>query len=285
MSSTATGSSSSTAATSKHPTVECDVCVGMTMYTSAMRDANEKPICVGFKSTKCEIDQQGFVELLEKRQQEAAGSPTRSKSATTTIDQEARLRHIEAFLAALSNVRGGRIFIPGQLSSAHQKPQPKVDATAHDSIYAPEKDSFRYMYWGLTLYSSTPTNTGHFKHVLPLCVGVSYLQRSKPSLPATADVASRSVPAPSPFSRPADLALTKAVDPEATPVNLLGKMTAACNFTAMAMVKYADRQATNFPERYTQSMQRLVDNMHVQWGSMTKLAIRIVTFGGSKKDS
>ncbi|ETV75905.1 hypothetical protein, variant 4 [Aphanomyces astaci] len=248
-----------------------------------MRDANEKPICVGFKSTKCEIDQQGFVELLEKRQQEAAGSPTRSKSATTTIDQEARLRHIEAFLAALSN-----------------KPQPKVDATAHDSIYAPEKDSFRYMYWGLTLYSSTPTSTtsttststttgdkdtGHFKHVLPLCVGVSYLQRSKPSLPATADVASRSVPAPSPFSRPADLALTKAVDPEATPVNLLGKMTAACNFTAMAMVKYADRQATNFPERYTQSMQRLVDNMHVQWGSMTKLAIRIVTFGGSKKDS
>ncbi|ETV94407.1 hypothetical protein H310_12036 [Aphanomyces invadans] len=267
MSSTATGSPSATAAASKHPTVECDVCIGMTMYTSAMRDARQKPMCIGLKSTKCEIDQQGFVELLEKRQQEAGSSSATNTASIRYDDQQARLHHIEAFLATLSN-----------------KPHPKVDATAHDTIYAPENDTFRYLYWGMTLYSNpAPTSpnaaAGNAKLVLPLCVGISYLQRSKQ--PVAGSATSPTLPTTSPIQRSSPLVL----EHDGSGPGILDKAVAACNFTAMAMVKYASHQATNFPERYLQSMERLVDNMQAQWDSMSKLAIRIVTLGGSKKDS
>ncbi|CAK4264771.1 unnamed protein product [Aphanomyces euteiches] len=236
MSSTTTGSS-----TAKQKTVECDICIGMTMYTSAMRDARKKPSCIGLKSSKIEINQQGFEELVEKRQREGKDN--------VRDNQTLRLQHMEAFLASLTD-----------------KPQPNCDSTNQDLIYAPEKEPFRFIYWGVTLYSTPPsTLQGETKMVLPLCVGVSYLQR--PKQPTTVQPVTP---------------LPPVVDP-ITPNGVFQKAQAACLFTLHAMYKYADRLATNFPERYVESMERLVDNMHVQWGNMSKLAYRIVTLGGKKE--
>ncbi|KAF0691232.1 Aste57867_17508 [Aphanomyces stellatus] len=255
MNSTATGKSSASAAESKQKSVECDVCIGMTMFTSAMRDAREKPICIGLKSTKCEVDQQGFVELLEKRQKESKDNTAAGLAARP--DQVERLHHIEAFLASLAD-----------------KPQPSFDTANHDRIYAPDKEPFRYIYMGMTLYSKPPAAAARSddqstKMVLPLCVGFSYLQRSKQS------------------SAPTVVHPLPPVGDSITPRGIFEKAQAACLFTAMSMVKYVDRQSTNFPQRYMDAMDHVIESMHVQWSNMGKLAWRIATLDptGKRKDA
>ncbi|OQS02912.1 hypothetical protein THRCLA_04766 [Thraustotheca clavata] len=233
---------STTAVESQTPAkvVDCDVCVGLAMYTSAMRDAKENPKCFGVLRTKSARIEGEFTEVIGKED---------SRQKRLVVDQ-----HVKAFVAGLA-----------------EQPHPPYDHSFKDLIYVPTNASFRYMFFGVTLYSKKTLNDKNM--VLPICLGYSRLRRTKDAAPITEE---------HPTVPRHHAALSNPVIPGPT---ILDKMQAACIFTAMAMWTYGHRTADGFGERYVQSMERLVENMHKQVDNMAKMTHRIMSFGSRRKSN
>ncbi|EQC32665.1 hypothetical protein SDRG_09641 [Saprolegnia diclina VS20] len=220
--------------------VDCDVCLGFTIYTSAMRDAKEDPKCIGVLRTKSARIEGEFAEV---------GGKDDGRQKRLVVDQ-----HVKAFVAGLA-----------------EQPHPPYNKSFRDLIYIPATGSFRFTFVGVTLYSKKTLSENNM--VLPICLGYSRLK-------VTRDEAPVSDAAPAVSRTHAALSTPTAPGP-----SVLDKLQAACSFTAVAMWKYGHRTADGFGERYIQSMERLVGNMHKQVDYMAKMTHRIVTFGGSRKSS
>ncbi|OQR83466.1 hypothetical protein ACHHYP_14670 [Achlya hypogyna] len=233
---------STTAVETKAPAkvVDCDVCLGLAVYTSAMRDAKENPKCFGVLRTKSARIEGEFTEAVGKDD---------GRQKRLVVDQ-----HVKAFVAGLA-----------------EQPHPPYDQSFRDLIYVPAKAPFRFTFVGVTLYSKKTLSESNM--VLPICLGYSRLDRTKQDI-AVADVA--------PVVPRQHVALS---NPSPPGPSILTKIQAACTFTAMAMWTYGHRTADGFGERYVQSMERLVGNMHKQVEYMAKMTHRIITFGGSRKSS
>ncbi|KAH9104065.1 hypothetical protein LEN26_008713 [Aphanomyces euteiches] len=256
-------------ATANGPPITCDICFGMTIYSSAMRDAKKPPMCIGLHGENMEVDNEGLAKDLDKAgfDQSLAQSELEVASHPDMLNFMIEVQHMRAFSASITN-----------------RPFPLVNPALQDYVFVPKTDRFRqvvclhlmskslfrYIFWGATVYISKPPSDDA-RMVLPLCQGYTwYLVKPKKS-PA-GQVTSEPLP-------PATSTLSKS-QPDIPQVDILARAQTACSFTARAMITFTDRHLSNFPERYVHAMERLARGMYAQMENLAKLAHDF----GSKRD-